>query len=127
MPRKNMAAVTISVTHVHHRCMNAVFTYRFGDTVNVASRMESTGEREQLNRLNLLIWINHNKIARTLFTASKIQLSTETKLLLDDIGGFITAERGLLDIKVKPNLAYEHDGWHRKTSLFFIHIRMSYH
>ena len=42
----------------------------FGDTVNVASRMQSTGE------------------------AMKIQMSYETKMLLDNLGGYISEMRG---------------------------------
>ncbi|XP_055344411.1 atrial natriuretic peptide receptor 1-like [Paramacrobiotus metropolitanus] len=52
----------------------------FGDTVNVASRMESTGE------------------------AMKIQITEETKFLLDDIGGFFMIERGPVEVKGKGQL-----------------------
>ncbi|CAH1108441.1 unnamed protein product [Psylliodes chrysocephalus] len=49
----------------------------FGDTVNTASRMESTGE------------------------ASKIHISLEMKKALDSIGGYKTEHRGLVDVKGK--------------------------
>lgn len=49
----------------------------FGDTVNTASRMESTGE------------------------ASKIHISPEMKKALDLIGGYRTEHRGLVEVKGK--------------------------
>jgi guanylate cyclase len=52
----------------------------FGDTVNTASRMESTGE------------------------PFKIHISDETHLLLKKIGGFQCEERGLTYIKVDNNI-----------------------
>lgn len=48
----------------------------FGDTVNTASRMESTGE------------------------AMKIHISEQTYQLLQEVGGYICVERGLTNIKV---------------------------
>lgn len=49
----------------------------FGDTVNTASRMESSG------------------------AAMKIHISEETHQLLQEVGGYICVERGLTHIKVK--------------------------
>ena len=49
----------------------------FGDTVNVASRMQSTGE------------------------AMKIQMTYETKMLLDNLGGYISDMRGQVEVKGK--------------------------
>lgn len=48
----------------------------FGDTVNTASRMESTGE------------------------PLKIHLSNSTKRILDEIGGYNYVERGPVYVKV---------------------------
>ena len=52
----------------------------FGDTVNVASRMQSTGE------------------------PMKIQMTYETKMLLDTLGGFTSEPRGQVEIKGKGTL-----------------------
>lgn len=49
----------------------------FGDTVNTASRMESNGE------------------------ALKIHISPQCKAALDKLGGYITEERGLVQMKGK--------------------------
>ena len=52
----------------------------YGDTVNTASRMQSRSE------------------------PGKIQISCETKMLIDLAGGFVTEERGYVEIKGKGNL-----------------------
>ena len=49
----------------------------FGDTVNVASRMQSTGE------------------------SMKIQMTYETKMLLDNLGGYNSEVRGQVEVKGK--------------------------
>ena len=49
----------------------------FGDTVNVASRMQSTGE------------------------PMKIQMTYETKMLLDNLGGYVAEVRGQVEVKGK--------------------------
>ena len=49
----------------------------FGDTVNVASRMQSTGE------------------------PMKIQMTYETKMLLDALGGYVSEVRGQVEVKGK--------------------------
>merc|ERR1719232_296509 len=52
----------------------------FGDTVNVASRMQSTGE------------------------PMKIQMTYETKMLLDTVGGYKSEVRGHVDVKGKGSM-----------------------
>jgi hypothetical protein len=52
----------------------------FGDTVNTASRMESSGE------------------------ALKIHISDVTKALLETLGGYDYDERGIIPIKVSQNM-----------------------
>ena len=52
----------------------------FGDTVNVASRMRSTGE------------------------PMRIQMSYETKMLLDNAGGYNSEMRGQVEVKGKGNM-----------------------
>ena len=49
----------------------------FGDTVNVASRMQTTGE------------------------PMKIQMTYETKMLLDNLGGYNSEVRGQVEVKGK--------------------------
>ena len=49
----------------------------FGDTVNVASRMQSTGE------------------------PMRIQMTYETKMLLDNLGGYVSEMRGQVEVKGK--------------------------
>ena len=52
----------------------------FGDTVNVASRMQSTGE------------------------PMKIQITFETKMLLDNLGGYVSELRGQAEVKGKGGM-----------------------
>ena len=52
----------------------------FGDTVNVASRMQSNGE------------------------PMKIQMTFETKMLLDTLGGFTSEPRGQVEVKGKGTM-----------------------
>ena len=52
----------------------------FGDAINVASRLSTTGE------------------------PSKIQISTECHKMLEKVGGYVTQERGIIDIKGKHSL-----------------------
>ena len=52
----------------------------FGDTVNVASRMRSTGE------------------------PMMIQMTYETKMLLDNVGGYTGQVRGQVEVKGKGNM-----------------------
>lgn len=55
----------------------------FGDTVNTASRMESTGE------------------------SMKIHISEATNQLLQTIGGYVCIERGLTNIKVTLKITWK--------------------
>ena len=52
----------------------------FGDTVNVASRMRSTGE------------------------PMMIQMTYETKMLLDNVGGYTGQVRSQMEVKGKGNM-----------------------
>ena len=54
----------------------------FGDTINTASRMQSTSED------------------------GKIQISNSTNMILDMQGGFKTEERGGVEVKVRIRLIF---------------------
>lgn len=70
----------------------------FGDTVNTASRMESTGVGMVLNhKIHISQKIHKLNIYKI---ASKIHISLEMKKALDAIGGFRIEERGLVEVKV---------------------------
>lgn len=67
----------------------------FGDTVNTASRMESTGQR------NFLI-LREKKVSKlNLFLALKIHCSRACRDLLVRLGGYQLIERGLVTMKGK--------------------------
>ena len=65
----------------------------FGDTVDVAAMINTTGEGGNE-------WSRFNAFTK-LFLALKIHISLETKLLLDIHGCFKCEHRGAIDIKVK--------------------------
>ena len=66
----------------------------FGDTVNTASRMESTGEGrfEDAEKMTMLV------------LAYKIHCSDATHDILSSLGGFLFDERGTIEVKVRTRL-----------------------
>ena len=66
----------------------------FGDTINTASRMQSTSEGMCFIRGSFIIYFLH------IFLAGRIQISNSTNMILDMQGGFKTEERGEMEVKV---------------------------
>lgn len=74
----------------------------FGDTVNTASRFESTGARKfyfftSFGPSSSIIIV----ILYYLLAALKIHCSAACKALLDQLGGYILEERGVVAMKGK--------------------------
>ena len=74
----------------------------FGDTVNTASRMESTGE--PLKYFHDFFYKNYTKACGTLYF--RIHCSAPCKMKLESLGGYHLEERGKIQIKVIEELVF---------------------
>ena len=73
----------------------------FGDTVNTASRMESTGSGTSPS-ICFPFFVGLSKAKSILsFTALKVHCSAESKALLDRLGGYTVVKRGIIGMKGK--------------------------
>ena len=79
----------------------------FGDTINTTSRMQSSGEGIVWYKQYARICTKHfllisDYLINLVFSLpdDKIQISKTTWLLLSMKGGFVTEERGLIEVKV---------------------------
>jgi hypothetical protein len=80
-----------------------MFSLSTGDTINVASRMESTGEGKAVIGffvLSLLTVETFFSFRLATIQAMKIHISENTKALLDEDDGFQLEKRGTIEIKV---------------------------
>lgn len=75
----------------------------FGDTVNVASRMESSSEGQCQGHCllqTLTVNICHNLKYMSVVAELKIHVSPYTKTILDEFGTFVLDCRGPIQLKV---------------------------
>ena len=74
----------------------------FGDTINTASRMQSSSEGKlYLYFYHLFTFYLPNALLSAYHNSGgKIQISNSTNMILDMQGGFSTKERGGVDVKV---------------------------
>ena len=71
----------------------------FGDTINTASRMQTTSEGNIQLSLNCVFIFNAMFFIKSI-AAGRIQISNSTNMILDMQGGWKTEERGGVEVKV---------------------------
>ena len=77
----------------------------FGDTINTASRMESSSEGKlYLFVFCMCLFQMWQSLSIFHDSAGKIHISNSTNMILDMQGGFVTKERGGVDVKVRPKI-----------------------
>lgn len=97
----------------------------FGDTINTASRMESTGERKpqtwrQPYAMQMQNWRQECERISPWFSAMRIHITESTKQFLDQLGGYVVELRGQLEIKVRRASAGRDGAVTRRISSSYI-------